>query len=121
MRGLAIRWFLNALALLCTALFIPGIEVNGIIAALLSALVLGVVNAIIRPLVLLFTLPLNILSLGVFTFVINALMLMITATAVRGFVVSGFWAAFFGAILLTVISGVLSSVVLDHSGRRRRF
>lgn len=119
MRGLAIRWILNALALLLTAGILPGIELNGIIAALMTAFVLGVVNAVIRPIVLLFTLPLNILSLGLFTLVVNASMMMIAASAVNGFEVTGFWSAFFGAILLTIISWVISTVVLDHSGKRR--
>ncbi len=119
MRGLAVRWILNALALLVTAWLLPGIELNGISAALLTALVLGVVNAVIRPIVLLFTLPFNILTLGLFTLVINASMMMIAASAVRGFEVSGFWSAFFGAIFLTIISGLISALVLDHSGKRR--
>jgi len=119
MKGLAIRWLLNALALLFTAWLMPGIEVNGFGAALITALVLGVVNAIIRPVVLFFTLPINIFTLGLFTLVVNALMLLITASAVEGFKISGFWAAFFGSIILALASGLLSAVVLDHSGRHR--
>lgn len=119
MRGLAIRWILNAFALLVTAGLLPGIELNGISAALLTAFVLGIVNAVIRPIVLVFTLPLNILTLGVFTLVVNASMMMITASVVRGFSVAGFWSAFFGTIFLTIISGLISAIVLDHSGKRR--
>ncbi len=119
MRGLAIRWVLNAVALLITAWILPGISVNSFGAALVAALVLGIVNAIVRPVVVLFTLPLNILTLGLFTLVINALMLMIVNSVVKGFVISGFWSAFFGSIILTVISGLLSAAVLDHSGRHR--
>ena len=119
MRGLALRWILNALALLLTAWLIPGIEINGLGAALIAALVLGVVNAIIRPVVLLFTLPLNVITLGLFTLVVNALMLLIVKAVVDGFVVSGFWTAFIGSIVLTIISGVLSGIVKDHSKRRR--
>lgn len=113
MKGLIIRWALNALALLLTAWIMPGIEVKGFGAALITALVLGIVNAFLKPLVLLFTLPLNIFTLGLFTFVINAGMLMITASAVRGFTVAGFWAALFGSIILSLISGLLSSLALD--------
>lgn len=119
MRGMALRWFLNALALLFTAWLIPGLEVNGILAALVAALVLGIVNAVIRPLVLFFTLPLNILTLGLFTLVINAMMLLIVNAVVEGFKVSGFVAAFFGSIILTLVSGLLSAIVLDHSGKHR--
>lgn len=120
MRGLAIRWLLNALALLLTAWLVPGIGVRGVGAALVAALVLGIINAIIRPVILFFTLPLNVMTLGLFTLVVNALMLLIARSVVDGFIVSGFWAAFFGSIVLTIISGLLSSIVLDHSGRRRR-
>ncbi|MCL4439525.1 MAG: phage holin family protein [Eubacteriales bacterium] len=119
MKGLAIRWVLNALALLFTAWLMPGIEIKGIGAALVAALVLGIINAIIRPVILFFTLPINILTLGIFTLVVNALMLLITKSVVNGFVVSGFWAAFFGSIVLTIASGLLSAIVLDHSGKRR--
>ena len=113
MKGLIIRWVLNALAVLAAAWLMPGIEVTGFGAALITALVLGIVNAIIRPIILLFTLPLNIMTLGLFTLVINAGMLLIAASAVKGFTVSGFWAAFFGSIILTIFSGVLSRVVID--------
>lgn len=119
MKGLVIRWVLNAVALLFVAWLIPGIELQGIEAALITALVLGIVNAFIRPLVVLFTLPLNLMTLGLFSLVINALMLLLAASAVDGFTVSGFFAAFFGAIILSIASGVLSALVLDHSGRRR--
>ena len=119
MRGLALRWLLNALALLFTAWIMPGITITGFGAALIAALVLGIVNAIIRPVVLFFTLPLNILTLGLFTLVINAGMLLIAKSVVHGFAVSGFGAAFFGSIVLTIISGILSAVVLDHSGKHR--
>ncbi len=119
MRGLAIRWLLNALALLFTAWLMPGMEIKGFGAALIAALVLGVVNAVIRPLVLFFTLPLNILTLGLFTLVVNALMLLIVKSVVNGFVVSGFWAAFFGSIVLAIVSGLLSAIVLDYNERNR--
>lgn len=119
MRGLAMRWLLNALALLITAWLVPGIQLKGFGAALMAALVLGVVNAIIRPVIVFFTLPLNILTLGLFTLVINAFMLLIVKSAVNGFFVSGFWAAFLGSIVLTIASGLLSAIILDHSGKRK--
>ena len=109
------RWLLNSLALLFTAWLMPGIQIKNIGAALIAALVLGVINAIIRPIVLFFTLPLNILTLGFFTLVVNALMLLMVRSVVNGFTVSGFWAAFFGSIVLTIASGLLSALVLDHS------
>ena len=118
MKGLVVRWVLNAVALLFVAWLIPGIDLKGFGAALITALVLGVVNAFIRPLVLLFTLPLNILTLGLFTLVINALMLLLTDSAVEGLTISGFWAAFFGSIILSIASAFLSAMVLDKQGRR---
>ncbi|MBU7006274.1 phage holin family protein [Phosphitispora fastidiosa] len=120
MRGLIIRWVLNALALLATAWLMPGIGLDGFGAALITALVLGIVNAIIRPVILFFTLPLTIVTLGLFTLVINAVMLLITASAVDGFSVSGFWAAFFGSIIITIISGVLSRAVIDDNNGKKR-
>lgn len=119
MKGLAMRWLLNAVALLVTAWLVPGMQINGFGAALIAALVLGIVNAIIRPVILFFTLPLTILTLGLFTLVINAFMLLIVRSVVNGFMVSGFWAAFFGSIVLTIASGLLSAIILDHSGKRR--
>lgn len=119
MKGLAMRWILNALALLATAWLVPGIHIKGFGAALIAALVLGVVNAVIRPIIIFFTLPLNILTLGLFTLVINAFMLLMVKSVVAGFLVSGFWAAFFGSIVLTIISGLLSAIILDHSGKHK--
>jgi putative membrane protein len=119
MKGLAMRWLLNAVALLVTAWLVPGMEIKGFLAALVAALVLGIVNAVIRPVILFFTLPLTILTLGLFTLVINAFMLLIVKSVVTGFMVSGFWAAFFGSIVLTIASGLLSAIILDHSGKRR--
>lgn len=113
MNSLILRWLLNTLALAVSAWMIPGIQVEGIIPALFSALVLGVINAVIRPIVILFTLPINILTLGLFTLVINGLMLWMVSGLVSGFEVSGFWAAFFGAIVLSVISTVLSWFVRE--------
>ncbi len=114
MKGLALRWLLNALALFLTAWLLQGVTISGFGSALVAALVLGIVNAIIRPVVLFFTLPLNILTLGLFTFVVNAVMFKLVSVVVDGFVVDGFIPAIVGSILLTVISGFLSALVKDH-------
>lgn len=106
-----IRLAINALSLLIVACLLEGLEVEGITAALVAALVLGIVNAVIRPVILLFTLPLNVLTLGLFTFVVNAALLYLVAQVVRGFSVENFWAALLGAILLTVVSMILSGLV----------
>lgn len=113
MQGLILRWFLSGLSLILTATILTGIEVHSFGAALIAALVLGVVNAIVRPLFIFFTLPLNILTLGLFTLVINAFMLMLTSSVVSGFDITGFGAAFIGSLLLSVISTLLNGLVRD--------
>jgi len=106
-----VRWLINAGALLALPYLYSGVKVDGVATALVAAAVLGVVNAVIRPLLLLLTVPLNVLTLGLFTFVINALMLWLVAAMVRGFEVTGFTGAFVGSLLLTLISAVISAVV----------
>jgi putative membrane protein len=105
-------WLVNALALIAVAYLLPGISVSSFLTALIAALVLGLVNAIIRPILILFTLPATVLTLGLFIFVINGLLFWMVAYFVEGFAVSGFWAGFFGAIVFSLISWLLSSVLL---------
>jgi putative membrane protein len=112
--NILIRWLINALVLLGIAYYVPGIAVSGFYAALITALVLGLVNALIRPVVLLLTLPVNILTLGLFTFVINAFLFWFVATIVKGFEVSGFWSAFLGAFILSVASWIVSWAMQDR-------
>lgn len=106
--GLILRWIANGLGLLIVAAILPGIEVNGVVAAAIAAAVLGIVNAIIRPLLLVISLPINLVTLGLFTFVVNALMLELTAAVVPGFAVRGFVAALIGSLLLSLISAIIS-------------
>jgi len=106
-----LRWLINALALYLTALVLPGFELRGVGPTLIAAAVLGIVNAIIRPLLVLLTLPINILSLGLFTFVINALLLLLTSRLVPGFAIRGFGTAVLGAIVLSIISFLLSHLI----------
>ncbi|NLT94039.1 MAG: phage holin family protein [Clostridia bacterium] len=113
MRGWVVRWILNGVALLLTSALISGIEVNGILAALFAALILGIVNAVIRPIILLLTLPINLLTLGLFTLAINGFMLKITSIVINGFEVGGFWAATIGALVLSIISSILNALVID--------
>ena len=110
--GFLIRWGINALALYLTTLIVPGVKVPTFGAAVVSALVLGIVNAVIRPIILLLTLPLNILTLGLFTLVVNTLMLYIVS-GVTQLHLENFWAAFLGAIVLSVISAILSRLIVD--------
>lgn len=112
---LIVRWVLNALALLATSRLIPGLVVRDFVAALWAAAVIGIVNATIRPVLLFLTLPLRFLTLGLFTLVVNALLLWAVSTLPLGFEVQGFGAAFWGAIVLSAISAILTSLV-----KRRR-
>ena len=100
MRGLVVRWLVCAVALYLTDLIVPGIQIESISALLFAAAAIGVLNAIVRPVILFVTLPLNILTLGLFTLVINAAMLKLASDVVRGFDVSGLLAAFEGWLLL---------------------
>lgn len=106
-----LRWLINAAALYLTALLLPGITLRGAGPALIAAAILGIVNAVIRPLLLLLTLPLNILTLGLFTFVVNAVMLLLTSALVPGFSVRGFPAALLGAVVLSIISFLLTHLI----------
>ena len=98
------RWVVNAVALVVVANVIPGFGVSTFYSALIAALVLGLVNALIRPLVFILTLPVTVVTLGLFTFVINALMIWLVSTMVKGFEVSGFVPALLAALMLWVIS-----------------
>jgi putative membrane protein len=99
-----LRWVINAVALLVLSNILPGFHVSGFYAALIASLVLGLLNALIRPILLVLTLPINILTLGLFTFVLNAFMLWLVSTIVKGFTVDGFAPAVLAAILLWVVS-----------------
>ena len=108
MKNFIVRLLINGMALMATATLVDGIHASGFGGAIIAALVLGIVNAIIRPILMVFTLPLNVLTLGLFTFVINAFMLMIVGALVSGFAVDGFFAALLGSVVLSVVSAILS-------------
>jgi putative membrane protein len=110
---LLIRWLLSALALMLIAYYVPGIAVTSFYAALVAALILGLINALIRPILLVFTLPINIITLGLFTLVINALMFWLASSIVKGFFVAGFWPAFWGAFAMWIISWVINSLLKE--------
>jgi putative membrane protein len=109
--SLLIRWIVNAVALMLVSYLFASIEVSGFFAALVTALILGLVNAVIRPILILITLPINILTLGLFTFVINGLLFWFVASFLEGFEVAGFWSAFWGALAYSVISFLISMLV----------
>ena len=111
MIGFFLRWSINLLALMIAARTIDGIRIQSIGMGILAAGILGVVNAIIRPLVLLLTLPINLVTLGLFTLVINAFMLEFVAYLVPGFVIETFRAAFWGALIISIVSWLLNIFV----------
>jgi len=108
MLSLIARWILNAAALMLVAYLYPGVSVESFAAALIAALVLGLVNAVVRPILVLLTLPVTLLTLGLFLFVINALLFWLVAEVVHGFQVTGFGAALLGSILYSVITLITS-------------
>jgi putative membrane protein len=113
---LILLWILNAVALLAVAYMMPSINVASFGSAMLAALLLGLVNAVLRPLLLLLTLPVTLLTLGLFIFVINGLMFWLAGSMIEGFAVGGFWPAVIGSLLYSVVSWALSSLLL--SGKR---
>ena len=113
MKGLLIRWLMLTVAIMAAAYVLDGIEVQGFFSAFFAAAILGILNALFRPILLLVTLPLNILTLGLFTFVINALMLMMSSGVIGGFHVRGFWTAVFGSLIISAVSWLLTSLIND--------
>jgi len=116
MGSLLLRWLLNALALLAVAYLYPGVRVESFFSAAVAALALGLANALIRPILVVLTLPVTIITLGLFLFVINAALFWLVAQVIKGFYVQGFVAALVGSILYSLITLVVSWVV---SGSRK--
>ena len=114
MPGILIRWLTTTAAIVATSYLLDGIRVSGFLPAVFAAAMLGILNAFFRPIALLLTLPINILSLGLFTFIINALMLKMASGVIQGFDVYGFWTAIFGSLLISVISWLLNSFISEQ-------
>jgi len=110
---LILLWILNAVALLAVTYLLPSIQVASFGSALLAALLLGLVNTLLRPVLLLLTLPVTLLTLGLFIFVINGLMFWLAGSMIDGFVVSGFWQGVFGSMLYSVVSWALTSLLVS--------
>ena len=108
---LILIWCCNALALLAVAYLLPGVRVDGFGSALIAALVLGLINTLIRPLLIMLTLPVTVLSMGLFIIVINGLLFWLAGSLLRGFNVSGFGVGMLGALLYSIISYVLSLLI----------
>lgn len=111
MLGFLLRWSINLLALIVAGSLIPGIRIQSMQMGIIAAGILGVVNAVIRPIVLILTLPINILTLGLFTLVINAALLKLVSDLVPGFTIESFRAAFLGALVISLTSWVLNLFV----------
>jgi putative membrane protein len=111
MKGIFLRWLILTFAIIATSYLIDGIQVSGFLSAFFAAAILGILNAFFRPLLLILTLPVNILSFGLFTFVINAIVLMMVSGVISGFRVDGFWSAVFGSLLISLVSWLLTSFI----------
>lgn len=111
MPGFVIRALISAAGLWAASRLVPGFTITGLPTLLLAGLLLGVVNGFVRPLVVLLTLPLTILTLGLFLFVVNAMMVGLVAALLENFTISGFWAALFGSLIVSVVSWIASSFV----------
>jgi putative membrane protein len=110
---LVLAWLINAIALMAVAYLLPGIAVSSFVVALVAALVLGLVNAVLRPILILLTLPATLLTLGLFIFVVNGLLFWFVGSFIEGFSVNGFWPGVFGAIGYSIVSWALSALVFD--------
>ena len=104
-------WLVNAVALIAVAYLLPGISVASFVTALIAAMVLGLINAVIRPVLVLLTLPATLLTLGLFIFVINGLLFWFVGSFIDGFVVQGFWWGVIGAIVYSIVSWALSALL----------
>ena len=113
---LLLRLLLNGVALLIAAWLIPGLYIATPVAAIVAGIVLGFVNAIVRPVLVLLTLPFTLITLGLFIFVVNAICLALTAWLVPGFSIGGFGSALLGALVVTIVSWLLSAILVDERG-----
>ena len=114
--GFLLRVVVNALAIMLAASIGPGIRVDGVVPALVGGLLLGLVNAVVRPVLIILTLPITLVTLGLFLLVLNGLCFWLVASIVKGFYVAGFWSAFLGALIVSIVSWIMTALISD-SGR----
>ena len=113
--GIFIRWLVLTIAIIIAFYLLNGIRVSGFLSALSAAAILGILNAFFRPILIMLTpLPLNIMTLGIFAFVINAILLLMASGVISGFELDGFWPALSGSLLISVVSWVLNSFINEH-------
>jgi len=111
---LLFNWLVYAVAIFLTSYFLQGVHVDSFVTALIVAVVLGVVNTFLRPLLVILTLPINILTLGLFTFVLNAALILLVAHFVPGFFIANFWTALIFSIIFSIIHGLLNMLKVDE-------
>ena len=119
MMGIFIRWLILTAAIVAASYLIDGIRISGFFSAFSAAAVLGILNALFRPILFILTLPINIMTFGLFTFVINALLLKMASGLIPGFDVHGFWSAVFAALIISGVNWILSSFI-NEQGRLAR-
>ncbi len=117
--GIFIRWLILTAAIVAASYLIDGIRISGFFSAFFAAAVLGILNALFRPILFILTLPINIMTLGLFTFVINALLLKMASGVIPGFDVHGFWSAVFAALIISGVNWILTSFI-NEQGRIAR-
>ena len=117
---LLLIWLLNALALLTVAYVLPGIVVDGFTAALIAALILGLINMLLRPLLIILTLPVTLVTFGLFILVINGVLFWFAGSVLKGFEVSGFWVGILGALLYSIISSVLAILFFEKKNLQEK-
>ncbi|HYS91950.1 MAG TPA: phage holin family protein [Candidatus Acidoferrales bacterium] len=111
--GFLLRVVVNALAIMLAASIVPGISVEGLVPALVGGLLLGLVNAVVRPVLIILTLPITLITLGLFLLVLNGFCFWLVASIVKGFYVSGFWSACLGALIVSIVSWVMTALISD--------
>jgi putative membrane protein len=111
--GFLLRIVVNALAIMLAASIVPGISVDGVVPALVGGLLLGLVNAVVRPVLIILTLPITLITLGLFLLVLNGFCFWLVASIVKGFYVAGFWSAFVGALIVSIVSWTMTALISD--------
>ena len=114
MNGIFVRWLILTVAIIVTSYLMDGIQISGFFSAFFAAAILGILNAFFRPVLLIITLHINVLSLGLFTFVINAILLMMVSGVIPGFHVAGFWSAVCGSLFISLISWLITSFINER-------
>ncbi|MBN1225895.1 MAG: phage holin family protein [Deltaproteobacteria bacterium] len=114
MKGIIMRWIILTAAITVASYIIKGIYIEGFFSALFAAAILGILNSFFRPILIIITLPLNILTLGLFTFIINAVLLKMASGVIGGFEIHGFWPAIFGSLIISAVSWLLSFFISEQ-------